>query len=444
MSKLGSRVVVIGWDGISFPLAQKLAGEGYLPHLAKLLTQGSSRPMRTEHPPLSPVCWTSFFTGANPGQHRIFGFFEPTPDAYAAWEQNLSHVKLPGLWDYAGAAGLRSVVLNLPGTYPAAPLQGVMVSGFPVGDESLAVYPRSLAPVLEQIGYCFDVDCREVPADPAGFFRRCAEAIQKRGHVFRTFLENEPLDLFIGVFTELDRVQHYFFAALEEENHPWRAEVLGLFSLLDEQLGLCLAATKPEDDLWIVADHGFRRIQLEVCPNALLEEIGWLRMKSGALDPAEAKELNGIEPKQTRAFCLDPGRVFLNIAGRQPAGVIPASVRREQAEELRHLLLQTRIRLPWLPEPACPFGAIHFREEVYRGPYLGLAPDLILVPADGIDLKGVFGAPGVSRLREFTGMHSADDAFLFRRGPHALPLNPILSELAKPILHQLGIDGPSL
>jgi predicted AlkP superfamily phosphohydrolase/phosphomutase len=173
-----------------------------------------------------------------------------------------------------------------------------------------------------------------------------------------------------------------------------------------------------------------------------LEELGWLRMKSGAVDPAEAKELNGIEPQQTRAFCLDPGRIYLNVAGRQPNGVLPAVARREHAEELRNLLLQTKIRLPWLAEPACPFAAIHLREEIYRGPYVGIAPDLMLVPAEGIDLKGVFGAPGVSRLREFTGMHSADDAFLFRRGPHALPKNPILSDLADPILRQLGIEEP--
>lgn len=439
-----SRVIILGWDGISHPLALNLARTGHMPNLATLLEQGSSLPMRTEHPPLSPVCWTSFFTGSNPGRHRIFGFYEPAPDAYGCWEQNLEQVRLPGLWDHAGAAGKRTVCLNLPGTYPAPPIQGVLVSGFPVGDWTRAVYPKSLREILPKAGYVTDVDCAGAAAEPEIFFTRCAEALRGRGHVFHSFLQNEPFDLFIGVFTEMDRIQHYFYSALEEENHPHRQAVLALFSLLDEQLGLCLEGVKPDDDLWIVADHGFRRIQIEVCVNAILEEAGWLTMRPEIVDAAQRQDLSGISPAATRAFCLDPGRIYLNVKGRQPEGIVPAHQRRETAEALREILETWKIRVPWSAVPTPVFERVSLREEIYEGPFLGLAPDLVGVPAEGMDLKGVFGMPGVSRLREFTGMHSYNDAFLYRRAPHPLPENPGLRDLARPILDQLGIGDASL
>jgi predicted AlkP superfamily phosphohydrolase/phosphomutase len=429
------RVIVFGLDGVSHPLAVQLAETGIMPTLAKLLRQGRAAPMQTEFPPLSPVCWTSFFTGANPGGHRIFGFYEPCVDTYGVWAQTLEQVKLPGLWDYAGEAGLRTICLNLPNTYPAPPLQGVLVSGFPVADWQKAAYPKNLTEILPQAGYSVDIDCALPEREPARFLEECERVLRARGHVFSSFLANEPFDLFLGIFTETDRLQHFFFDALEEENHPWRARVLGLFHLLDQQLEKCLTQVREEDDLWIVADHGFTRIQLEVCPNHWLEEHGWLVMQ----DPP-GPDLENIDPAQTKAFCLDPGRIFLNLQGRQPEGCVSPEKRGEVLTELRQQLLAAKIRVPWSAEPICPWPVIHLREDIYHGPFVGLAADLLLEAAPGIDLKAMFHPPGISRLKHFTGMHSANDALCYRRAPDLLPETPHISGLLPHILQSLGLQ----
>jgi predicted AlkP superfamily phosphohydrolase/phosphomutase len=429
-----NRVIVFGLDGVSHPLAVQLAETGVMPTLAKILAGGTHAPMGTDFPPLSPVCWTSFFTGANPGRHRIFGFYEPCVDTYAVWAQTLDQVKLPALWDYAGAAGLRTVCLNLPNTYPAPPIPGVLVSGFPVADWSKAVYPAPLKEVLPKAGYSVDVDCSLPQRDPMAFFAECERVLRARGHVFASFLANEPCDLFIAIFTETDRLQHFFFDALEEENHPFRERILGLFRLLDEQLAKCLAHVRDGDDLWLVADHGFERIQLEAHPNFWLEANGWLTMRH-----PPGPDLEHIDPARSKAFCLDPGRVFLNLAGRQPGGIVPPDRRSEVLEELRAALLAARIRVPWSRDSICPWPKVHRREELYRGPFTGLAADLLLEPAPGIDLKAMFHPPGMSRLQHFTGMHSSNDALCYRRNPHELPPEPHIGGLLPHILRSLGV-----
>lgn len=428
------RVVVLGLDGLSLGLARRLGADGVMPNLHRALQQCGTLSMDTVHPALSPVCWTTFFTGVNPGRHRIYGFYECQVDAYQLWTQNLKDVKAPALWEHLQAEGRRTVAINLPGTYPAQPLNGVMISGFLTLDWEQSFYPKKLDPVLKQAGYRIDVDCGKPGADPAAFFEDCSTAIRARAHVLATFLQHEPFDLFLGVFTETDRIQHYFFDALEDPHHPHRARVLELFSEVDEALGRCLEAVRDEDELLFVADHGFERIQLEVYLNHWLESRGYLRL--GLRGPE--CDLPNVVPSGTRAFCLDPGRIYLNLRGRQPDGCVDPGERARLVEQIAAELTQMEIRVPWARAPVRPISAAFPREELYSGPYTHLAPDLVAVASSGFDLKGGFGTPGVTRLRKFTGMHTYGGALCARRGAE-LPPGANIAGLAPLILDLLEL-----
>src|SRR5690349_1781140 len=197
---MSKRVVVIGLDGVPHSLLLRLMREGVMPEMAKLMGQGDLRAMDTVYPPLSSVSWTTFFTGVNPGRHRIFGFFEAQVDEYGIWFQDLAEVKVPGLWEYAQAHGRRTISLNLPGTYPAPPLNGVMVSGFIAPDLQRSVYPKVLLPLLEKAGYLLDVPCERVHEDRESFWNGVGQSLSARGRTMAALLQNEPFDLFIGVF----------------------------------------------------------------------------------------------------------------------------------------------------------------------------------------------------------------------------------------------------
>lgn len=124
------RLIFLGLDGVGLDLAASLAGRGIMPHLGRLLERAGAWATASPLPEVSPVCWTSLFSGQGPGGHGIYGFAAPVKGSYRITPCDSTMVRAPRLWELADRAGLTSVVLNVPLTYPAAPLRGSMVSGF--------------------------------------------------------------------------------------------------------------------------------------------------------------------------------------------------------------------------------------------------------------------------------------------------------------------------
>lgn len=411
-----------------------------MPEMGKLLAQGDLASMDTVYPPLSSVSWTTFFTGVNPGRHRIFGFFEAQVDDYGIWFQNLRDVKMPGLWDYAQAHGLRTVSINLPGTYPAPPFNGVMISGFIAQEMAKSVYPKVLLPLLEKIGYVLDVVCEKPWEQPEFFWQQTHKALTARGHVISALLQHEPFDLFIGVLTETDRVQHFFFDALEDAYHPQREACYCFYRAVDSLVGEWVSHCRAEDKIIILADHGFCRIEQEIYINHWLKENAFLVMKK----ESKGVPLAEIDPGKTKAFALDPGRIFLNLKGRQANGCVEVRDATKVLDEIATGVKQMSIKAPWSPNPFQPIEQAFRREEIYRGPWTQLAADLILHSADGYDMKGKFNHPVNSDIGNFTGMHTFGDAMLYIRGAKWKKQRPEMLDVAPTLLHLLGLPVPEV
>jgi len=142
------RVVVIGLDGLDPSIAEGLLGSGELPNLARLRESGGYSRLATTLPPQTPVAWSSFAVGANPGAHGIFDFLQRDPATYRPeiglyrYEQKSRFlppraVNLRGgkpVWDWLTEAGLPSAVLRHPCTYPPDAPRGRMLAGVGVPD----------------------------------------------------------------------------------------------------------------------------------------------------------------------------------------------------------------------------------------------------------------------------------------------------------------------
>ena len=113
------RAIMIGLDGTPCSLVRRFAEDGTMPNLAKLLPKGTLLEMTTTIPEISSVAWSSFMTGTNPAKHGVYGFLDLKPQSYKVYFPNATHVKGETLWDILGRKGKRSVVLNVPSTYPA-------------------------------------------------------------------------------------------------------------------------------------------------------------------------------------------------------------------------------------------------------------------------------------------------------------------------------------
>ncbi|MEN8208537.1 MAG: alkaline phosphatase family protein [Candidatus Fermentibacteria bacterium] len=152
------RVIILGLDGFSPDIAEKLISEDRMPSLKKLRDEGTFQRLSTTCPGISPVAWSSFQTGVNPGRHGIFDFLAPDRMRYLAklssvqtgtspartglgpfkrtvMKPFLKHLRRSKpFWSLLKRYGIRSTVLRVPITYPPEPLDGHLLSGMCVPD----------------------------------------------------------------------------------------------------------------------------------------------------------------------------------------------------------------------------------------------------------------------------------------------------------------------
>ena len=142
------KVIVVGLDGLEPTIVEAMLAAGDLPNLAKLRARGGSGTVKTTSPAQTPVAWSTFATGTNPGGHGVFDFIGRDPATYRPdlslnrYEQK--NAFLPPrvvnlrrgrpLWDVLSAAGVRSSVIRCPCTYPPDAPKGRLLAGMGVPD----------------------------------------------------------------------------------------------------------------------------------------------------------------------------------------------------------------------------------------------------------------------------------------------------------------------
>lgn len=424
------RVAAIGLDGVPHRMIRDLTGRGVMPATAKLFDLGHDCAMETCQPPVSSVAWTSFMTGANPAKHGIFGFMERRRESSGIYFPNASQIQAPTLWDILTAAGKTTVAVNIPQTYPARETNGVIISGFVAVDLEKAVYPHSLVAALRKMDYRIDVDYQNADERKEAFFKDLFYTLKKRRDVLLYLLEKTPWDLFIGVFTGTDRLLHYFWNDYEDPQSPWHQTVLDYFRAIDTVIGELTEKMGLDTALLMLSDHGFARLEKEVYLNAWLRQQGYLHFLA---DPPRSYE--DIDLGRSRAFALDPGRIYINAAGMKDKSLSGGDLAARLAEELLGLRDEKTGR--------AIISKVLSRDELYAGPLIHKAPDLVLCGADGYDLKGSITKNELLGRGKFTGMHTADDAFFFMLDISSVKKPPHIQDIAPTILGLLNIAAPS-
>ncbi len=432
-----SRVAVIGLDGVGLPLVQDLVARGITPTLGKLAGIGTMAPMRSSIPTISSVSWTGFMTGKNPGKHGVYGFTDLKPGTLSMFFPNFGNVKAETIWDIAGRAGKRCVVMNIPNTYPARALNGLLVSGFVAVNLERAVYPAELLPRLKADGYKIDVDYVNADQRPEQFFTDLRDTLEARRRVYLKLIAEEQWDLFVGVVTECDRLHHYFWSQYADPSAPHHQRFLDFYKQLDDVLAELVAALPADEPLFVIADHGHTLIHKEFFPNAWLREQGLLRFTT-----EKPKGPADVDPA-SKVFVLDPGRIYVHRQGRFPLGTVGASEADELLARVSEGLLALRDDSPGAPAGGRPIPRIFTRDELYSGPCLESAPDLVIHFNDGYDPKGAFGRTEVFGRSALTGMHTYPDS-LFYLNRAGVPTDGLdIVDLAPTILTLLGIEPPS-
>jgi predicted AlkP superfamily phosphohydrolase/phosphomutase len=391
-----------------------------MPNMGNILSYGTLRRMESSIPDVSCVAWSTVITGKNPGEHGIYGFMNLSPETYRFSFPTFKDLKSAPLWERLPIG--RAAVLNVPGTYPARSIDGVMISGFVAVDLERSVYPNSLLPKLRDLGYRIDVDAAKGHTDMDAFLRDCDDTLEAQIRAFRYLWEREEWGLLFLVFTSTDRLSHFLFEACDKTDHPHHEAFRRHFGRIDEIIGEIYGRLGEDDFFMMLSDHGFGTIEREVNVNYYLKEQGFLNIVNPTADSFE-----GVG-EGSRAFALDPARIYVNAAGRYPRGCVSDRDRARLVDDLEAVFKELKIDGRPVVRRICR------REDTFSGPHTDHAPDLVVLPHRGFDLKARLTANQLATRGVFTGAHTQDNAFLFVRSHRldesAIPANPWVGDVS--------------
>ncbi len=398
-----TRTVIIGLDGMPYGLMKNLSESGVMPNTREIIRNGTFRQMESSIPEISSVAWSSVITGTNPGGHGIFGFTDIPHGTYRLSFPNFNNLKGTPFWNREGSG--RSAIINVPSTYPATPLNGVLIAGFVALDLEKATYPPSLIPELKNMNYQIDVDASKAQRSMDLFLEDLDRTLKARIEVYRHLWDKEDWETFMLVFTGTDRLAHFLWDAYEDESHKYHPAFLNHLHQIDGAIGEIAGRLSRNDTLIMLSDHGFELSEVDVNINFLLHKEGFLKFKNDT-----PKSLADID-YGTRAFALDPARIYVNLENKYPRGNVKPEEKETLLSELESCLDSLEVDGKKVIERICR------KEEIYKGPYIEQAPDLILLSHKGFNLKGNIKASNLTGKGIFTGKHSQKDAFLLINKP---------------------------
>jgi predicted AlkP superfamily phosphohydrolase/phosphomutase len=433
------RVVFIGLDGTPYSFLQRLIDEGRMPNAARLAARGSLRQMDSVWPWVSSVAWSCMMTGVNPAQHGIFGFIDRDPATYKQFIPTSRHMRARTLWEVLSDAGRRVIVVNVPVTYPPRQVNGILVGGFLSPSLDKAVYPPSFVDTLKAQGYIVDADPWKARESKELALQEVNAALEARIRTLLYLLDHEEWDYLHVHVMETDRLHHFLWQQMEEDDPAYAPAFYQVYERIDQMLGQVAERLDESTTLMWMADHGFCSIKKEVYVNHWLAQQGWLALRT--VPPDRKKGLDEIDPASV-AYSLDPGRVFLRVRGREKEGPVAPGA---EYERLRDEIAAAALELRDPEDGARIFQAAFRREELYHGPHLEQAADLILAPFDGYDPKGpLFKESLTYKGDELVGMHTYHDAMLYVGGQDLGSRRFSVVDVMPTILALMDVPAPAL
>lgn len=355
----------------------------HMPNLSKLMERGCYGELRSTFPPITVPAWTCMVSGRDPGELGVYGFRGRKPGAYALHTHDASAISVPRVWDVLAEQDKRSAVLFVPPSYPPLKVLGESVSCFLTPDaEANHTFPGRLAGELEARFGPYVPDLENLRSadlhDLYGELERMTEQhFAIACHVWQT---RHP-DFLMMVEIGPDRFHHVFWEHLDPQ-HPRHVpgnafEALGprYYALLDRELGKLCALADSETAILVASDHGARALQGGFCINGWLQERGYLVLKPEPLAAPTPLKPEHVDWSRTRAWAEGGyyARLFLNVKGREPHGILSTDAYAKERDALRSALRSVTGPRgePW-------HNRVHTPEELYRE-VRGDAPDLLAV-----------------------------------------------------------------
>jgi predicted AlkP superfamily phosphohydrolase/phosphomutase len=499
-------------DGASPDLIERWMDD--LPNLKKIKENGVFGSLNSTIPPFSCPAWNCFMTGKNPGKIGIFdfqvGLGQFDVSSYPAIV-NLTYQDSLSFWDIISDVGLKVGIINVPLTYPPTELNGFMVSGFLTPpDATDYTYPEELRdeiyrfiPNYEPTEFVEMTAPELMRRREEGFLDANSLCIENTSRISDYLLRNKRWDVFVTVFTPLDRLQHYFWHHMDE-NHPkydesqaqkYRNVIKDFYQKLDGIIGELEGKLDEETNIIIMSDHGFGPaygyfhinnflresgflsvekpgrikvlsnyilkgskhllrfiaklgiLELPFIKGAILGEKSWIRKLTPKNIKLEhpymrSRSFLDIDWKNTKAYAFGNNKIFINLKGRESKGII------EEGDEYEKIVRELKdalygVRSPLTGKPL--FAKIYEKKEIYKGKHTKEAPDLVVM---GKEISFKMGT-GKGEVFEIPGLQSGDhrqEGLIMMKGPDikgGKRISADILDIAPTVLYMEGIAIPS-
>ncbi len=390
-----------------------------LPNLNRLMSEGVWGELRSAIPCITVPAWASMTSSKDPGTLGFYGFRNRADYSYEKMTiATGASVKEPRVWDILGEHGKQVVVVGVPQTYPPRPVNGYLVSCFLTPTiQKQYTHPASLGDEIRGWlnGADYMVDVPQFRTDDKDFLlKQIYDMTERRFTVVKHMLKEKPWDFFMFVEMGTDRIHHAFWKYHDplhpkhEPGNKYLQSIREYYHYVDRGIGEMLALLPEETVVIVVSDHGAKRMDGGLCINEWLRREGLLVLKEdppvGTLTTFEKAQ---VDWPKTRVWSSGGyyARIFMNVQGREPQGVIPQA----DYERERDALIK---RLEAIPGPdGKPMGNISYKpKDVYKR-VNNFAPDLITYFGDlHWRAVGSFGHPDIYTFENDTGPDDANHA----------------------------------
>jgi len=426
------RVCFVGLDAATLDLVRPWVIEGKLPTFAKLMNEGCYGELTVEIPPVTVPNWPTLVMGKNTGKHGLVYFIRRRAEEIKTSVINYQWFKHQTIWEILGRWGKKSIVVNVPVTYPPQPMNGLMITGYlsPPSARDITYPPDLLAEIETQVGeYKLYPDVVYAPGKEEKFLANLHQMVDQRVGTVQYLMKNYEWDFFMVVFMSTDMVQHALWRFMDQSHPDYDPEgakkygegILSIYQRMDEALHWIIEELDEQDHLIVASDHGAGKLLQKTHLNNWLLDAGLLQLKRRPLTrvkywlfrhgftPQTALALayrmglsdlrkkfhtpkkpkgflrklflsyHDIDWARTKAYAFGGlGQIYINVKGREPYGRLVAGS--QEYEDLRDEIIR-QLKEITLPGSDVPFvDRAHKKEELFWGDELDSLPDILIIP----------------------------------------------------------------
>jgi predicted AlkP superfamily phosphohydrolase/phosphomutase len=354
-----------------------------LVNLRRLMNAGMYGRLESVIPPITVPAWMCMTTSQDPGSLGVYGFRNRSDHSYDKLSfANSASIKAPAIWDCLAREGKKSIIVGVPPNYPPRRVNGISIGCFLTPDtvKNDFTYPPNIKSQISALVGEYPTDVKNFRTNNKDWLKEeIFNMSRKQWQVVRWLLKEHEWDYFHFVDIGLDRMHHGFWNYFDpthvqfKPGNPYQDAIPEYYLWLDEQIGSVLELLDKDTIVLVVSDHGAQRLDGGFAINEWLIREGLLVLEEypTALTPFEKLR---VDWSKTRAWSEGGyyARVFFNVQGREPQGVIPAS-------EYERFQDEVKTRLEALPDDqGAPMKSLVFKpNDLYRH-VRNIAPDLIV------------------------------------------------------------------